>query len=129
MSNVQDNKFNRAIFYAPNFFLHFFFLNQPIFKYKIISLTGKSLSEALIIASTNPQYDDRLIIVHENCKLRIPAEHKLLFSFCFDIQNNFGTQNVLQMLQASEKDLPVTHFSNGNFTVCTTLPTPRPKLF
>jgi hypothetical protein len=25
----------------------------------------------------------------------------------FDIQNNFGTQYVLQMLQASEKGLPV----------------------
>ena len=83
--------------------LNFFFL---------IHSTGKSLSEALIFASTNPQYDDKLYIVHENCKLRIPAEHavsilKLLFLFCFDIQNNFGTQNVLQMLRASEKDLPV----------------------
>jgi hypothetical protein len=48
--------------------------------------TGKSLSEALIFASANPQYDDRLFIVHENCKLRIAAEH------------------VLQMLPASEKD-------------------------
>ena len=37
--------------------------------------TGKSLSEALIFASINPQYDYRLFIVHENCKLRIPAEH------------------------------------------------------
>ena len=27
--------------------------------------------------------------------------------FCFDIQNNFGKQHVLQMLRASEKDLPV----------------------
>ena len=27
--------------------------------------------------------------------------------FCFDIENNFGTQHALQMLQASEKDLPV----------------------
>ena len=27
--------------------------------------------------------------------------------FYFDIQNNFGTQHVLQMLRASEKDLPV----------------------
>ena len=33
--------------------------------------------------------------------------HKLLFLFGFDIQNNFGIQHVLQMLQASEKDLPV----------------------
>ena len=33
--------------------------------------TDKSLSEALIFASTNPQYDDTLLIeLHENCKLR-----------------------------------------------------------
>ena len=41
----------------------------------LIPFTGKSLSEALIFASTNPQYDNRLFIVHENCKLRIPAVH------------------------------------------------------
>ena len=74
-------------------------------------VTGKSLSEALIFASTNPQYDDRLFIFHENCKLRIPAEHVVytncFFLLFFDIQNNFGTQHVLQMLRASEKDLPV----------------------
>ena len=46
--------------------------------------TGKSWSEALIFASTNPQYDDKLFIVHENCKLRIPAEHVVYTScFCF----------------------------------------------
>ena len=48
-----------------------------------------------------------------NCKLRIPAEHVVYtnccFWFCFDIQNNFGTQYVLQMLQPSGKDLPVPH--------------------
>ena len=76
---------------------------------RLINSTGKSLSEALIFASTNPKYDDRLFIVHENCKLRIPAEHAVYTNccFCFDIQNNFGTQHVLQMLRASEKDLPV----------------------
>ena len=41
---------------------------------------GKSLSEALIFASTNPQYDDRLFTelqvqyVHENSKLK-PGEN------------------------------------------------------
>ena len=65
--------------------------------------TGKSLSEALIFASTNPQYNNILLIVHENCKLRIPAEHVVYTNccFCFDIQNNFGTQHVLKMLRAS----------------------------
>jgi hypothetical protein len=32
---------------------------------------------------------------------------QILFLFCFDIQDNFGTQHVLQMLRASEKDFPV----------------------
>ena len=32
---------------------------------------------------------------------------------CFDIQNNFGTQHVLQMLRASEKDLPVSLIRKG----------------
>ena len=69
--------------------------------------TGKS--EALIFVSSNQQYDNRLFVVHENCKLRIPAEHVVYTNccFCFDIQNNFGTQHVLQMLRTSEKDLPV----------------------
>ena len=33
----------------------------------------------------------------------------MVFLFCFDIQNNFGAQHVLQMLRASEKDLPVPY--------------------
>ena len=43
------------------------------------------------------------------CKLRIPAEHVVYTNccFCFDIQNNFGTQHALEMLRAPEKYLPV----------------------
>ena len=35
-------------------------------------------------------------IVHENCKLRIPAEHVVYTNCCFyfDIQNNFVTQHL-----------------------------------
>ena len=63
------------------------------------TLAGKSLPEALTFATTKPQYDDRLSIVHENCKLRKPAEQVVYTNccFCFDIQNTFGTQHVLQM--------------------------------
>ena len=45
--------------------------------------TGKSLSEALILTPTNPQYDNRLFIelrvssVHENSKLRTCCVHTL----------------------------------------------------
>ena len=48
---------------------------------EIIVITGKSLSEALIVASTDPQYDDRLFIelstssIDENSNLRTWGEH------------------------------------------------------
>ena len=53
--------------------------------------TGKSLSEALIFASTNSQYDDRLFIFHENCKLRTPAEHVVYSNCCFCFALTFRT--------------------------------------
>ena len=52
-------------------------------KYRALLQVSKSLSEALILASTNPQYDDRLFIklrvqyLHENYKLRTCCVHKL----------------------------------------------------
>ena len=63
--------------------------------------TGKSLSEALIFASTKPQFDDRFFIVHENDKLRIPAEH-VVYQNCSECQNknNLCTQNVLHVFRA-----------------------------
>ena len=68
--------------------------------------TGKSLSEAFIFASTNPQYDSRLFI-------ELPLQYMTIASsersqnmlctqivFCFDIQNNLCTQHVLLMFWA-----------------------------
>ena len=53
-------------------------------------LTGKSLSEALIFASTNPQYDDILFIELQVQYVKIPSsgENKLCREIDFDIQNN-----------------------------------------
>ena len=73
----------------------------------MIVCTGKSLSEALIFASTNPQYDDRWSIelqvqyIHENFKLK-PGETMLLTEIISDIQNNFCTQHVSHVLQKEE---------------------------
>ena len=50
--------------------------------------TGKSLSESLIFASTNPQYDERLFIELQVQHMKIPSSN---------IQNNFFTQYVLSM--------------------------------
>ena len=44
--------------------------------------TGKSISEALIFASTNPQYDERLFMKIENFNLRTSGEHDVYIN-CF----------------------------------------------
>ena len=63
--------------------------------------TGTSLSEALIFASTNQQYDDRLFIELQVQYMNIPSsEHgknMLCTEIVSDIQNNFCTQYVLPM--------------------------------
>ena len=73
---------------------------QKLFR---MSKTGKSLSEALIFASTNQhaQYDDRLFIELQVQYMKIPSsehgENMLCTEIVFDIQNNFCTQLVLPM--------------------------------
>ena len=54
--------------------------------------TGKSVSEALILESVNPQYDERLFIeFQEKYKLTTCCVQKLFFvCLCFDIQNNIS---------------------------------------
>ena len=63
--------------------------------------TGKSFSEALIFASTNPQYDDKLFIELQVQYMKIPSsehgENMLCTKIVFDIQNNICTQHVLHM--------------------------------
>ena len=56
----------------------------------------KSLSEAFILTSTNPQYDKRLFIDLQVQYIKTTSsEHgenmlttQIVFCFCFDIQNN-----------------------------------------
>ena len=75
--------------------------------------TGKSLSEALISASTNPQYDNRLFIELRVQYMKIASsEHVVYTNCCFCFVLTFRTilvhnLHVLQMLRASEKGLPV----------------------
>ena len=77
--------------------------------------TGKSLSEALIFASTNPQYGDRLFIKFQVQHMKIPSSN-LRRTFCVQkLFLTFRTIFVHNMLfrcsgkrRASEKDLPVS---------------------
>ena len=56
--------------------------------------TGRSLSEALLLASINPQYDDKLFIELQVQYMKIPSSEHVenmlctQIGFCFDIQNN-----------------------------------------
>ena len=77
--------------------------------------TGKSLSEALIFASTNPQYDDRLFIELQVQYMKIPSSNlgktcsiqKLFLTFrIFFVHNMFSPCSAKR--KASDKDLPVT---------------------
>ena len=60
------------------------------------TFTGKSLSEALILASTNPQYDDRLFIELKVQYHYVP-EWKFWLGFCIGIQNNLSSEFVFFM--------------------------------
>ena len=73
--------------------------------------TGKSLSEALIFASTNPQYDDRLFIELQVQYMKIPSSNLgrtqklfLIFRTIF-VHNMFSPCSAKR--RASDKDLPV----------------------
>ena len=63
--------------------------------------TGKSLLEALIFASTNPQYDNRLFIELPVQYMKIPSlelgENMLCTKIVLNVKNNFCTQHVLPM--------------------------------
>ena len=50
-------------------------------------LTGKSFSEALILASTNPQYDKRLFIELEVQYMKNASPEHVMYIHCSDCQN------------------------------------------
>ena len=50
-------------------------------------LTGKSLSEALIFASTNPQYDERLFIELQDQYMKIASLEDVVYINCSECQN------------------------------------------
>ena len=51
------------------------------------STTGKSFSETLILASTNPQYDKRLLIELQVQYLKIASSEHAVYMNCSECQN------------------------------------------
>ena len=70
MKLVYNTKNHRTLISYLNYhFTIFLFVNN------LFSVTGKSLSEALIFASTNTQYDDRLFIELQVQYMKIPSSN------------------------------------------------------
>ena len=65
--------------------------------HKKLKCTGKSFSEALILASTNPQYDKGLFNDFSTYMKTQAQNMCTQIGFCFDIQNNLCTQHVLSL--------------------------------
>ena len=85
--------------------------------------TGKSLSEALIFATSNPQYDDRVFIELQVQYMKIPSSNlgrtcgvqKLFLTFRTIFLHNMFSQCSAKR-RASDKDLPL----QGTFTTLVT---------
>ena len=90
-----------------------------LMKQNFCEYTGKSLSEALIFASTNPQYDNRLFLELQVQYMKIPSSNlgrtccvqKLFLTFrTILVHNMFSPCSAKR--RASDNDLPVPiHFS------------------
>ena len=77
----------------------------------IQSITGKSLSEALNFASTNPQYNNRLFIELQVQYMKIPSLEHVVYRNCFFTYRTISVRNMFSPCsskrRASDKDLPV----------------------
>ena len=78
------------------------------------TITGKSLSEVLVFASTNPQYDDRLFIKLQVQYMKLPSSSLRRTGWVQKLFQIFRTIFVHNMFspcsskrRASDKDLPV----------------------
>ena len=102
-------------------------LQLKIVKYiqNTLCFTGKSLSEALIFASTNLQYDDRLFIELKIQYMKIPSSNlgrtccvqKLFLTFrTIFVHNMFSPCSAKR--RASDKDLPVNIIRDCFFEKC-----------
>ena len=60
--------------------------------------TGKSFSEALILASVNPQYDNRLFIELQLQYEKNTSSEHVVYKYCFKCQNKKKTIFVHNML-------------------------------
>ena len=109
---IQLEILNLIIFFVEKYQFKIFLRNV---------ITGKSLSEALIFASTNPQYDNRLFIELQVQYMKIPSSNlgrtccvqKFFLTFRTIFEHNIFSPCSAKR-RASDKDLPVRKY---DFTI------------
>ena len=86
---VIFEKFLSCFFTFSHFLLNLINIGWSFEKLKVISnnfvndCAGKSLSEGLDFASTNPQYDDRLFIKLQVQYMKIASSEHVVYTNCF----------------------------------------------
>ena len=73
--------------------------------------TGKSLSEALTLGSTNPQYDDRLFIELQVLYMKTTSSEHVVYINCFECQN----KNKKQFMYTACSELVVFMYRIGKW--------------
>ena len=71
-------------------------------KWKIFQLnifTGKSLSEALILASTKPQYDKRLFIELQVQYIKITCSEHVVYINCSECKKKKDIEEILNVTE------------------------------
>ena len=107
LGNILNSKTNLKTYSNISLLITWwhFATDTPLIANCYFTVKGKYLSEALILASTNPQYDDRLFIELQVQYMKTPSSEHVVYINCsecqnrnnffffgIDIQNNLCTQ-------------------------------------
>ena len=87
-------------------------ISYVAFLFFISLFTGKYLSEALILASTNPQYDDRLFIELRVQYMKIPSSEHVVFINCSECQSK--NKNKKQFMNTTCSELVIFMYWTRN---------------
>ena len=96
-TNLESKK-NRRLF-SQSWMINVFHIQWMIFLFCFVYFTGKSFSEALILPSTNPQFDKRSFIELWVQYMKTTSSEHVVYINCSECrnkkQNNLCTQHVL----------------------------------
>ena len=106
----QDPTLVRDIFCQNNCW------NTPNIFWQLVNYTGKSLSEALILVATNPQYDPRLFIELRVQYMKTTSSEHVVYTNCFFVLT-FKIIYVHNMFWACTFHVLNSYFNEQSFVI------------